>query len=76
MWLGGLTGVIYVVSSAALAARLGSAGWLSLVIAGQIVASLLLDHFGLVGFDARPVNALRVAGAFLLLAGVYLVLKS
>lgn len=75
MWLGGAAGVMYVVSSSALAYRLGSAGWLSLVIAGQIVTSLVLDHFGLVGFAAHPVNAWRIVGALLLLAGVALVLR-
>lgn len=75
MWLGGLTGVVYVLSSAALSQRLGSTGWLGLVIAGQVLASLILDHYGLIGFSAHPIHPLRLAGAGLLLAGVYLVLR-
>jgi transporter family-2 protein len=75
MWLGGLVGTVYVASSAALAYRIGSAGWLGLIITGQILASLFLDHFGLVGFDAHPVNGYRLAGAALLLLGVFLVLR-
>ncbi len=75
MWMGGMTGVFYVISSAALSQRLGSAGWLSVIIAGQIFASLILDHYGLVGFSTHPAHPLRLAGAALLLLGVYLVLR-
>jgi transporter family-2 protein len=75
MWLGGMTGVVYIVSAAALSQRVGSVGWLSLIIAGQIVASLLLDHFGLIGFSSHPINAFRVMGVLFLLVGVFLVLK-
>ena len=42
---------------------------------GQIVASLALDHFGLVGFPRRPITSTRVLGAVVLLVGVALVLR-
>lgn len=75
MWLGGCTGVVYVASSAALANRVGGAAWLGMIIAGQLIASLVLDHYGLLGFSAHPINPLRIAGAGLLLLGAYLLLK-
>ena len=74
-WLGGLIGAGYVGGSAAFATRLGAAGWLGAVVAGQIGASLLIDHFGLLGFPARPLDLPRVVGIFLLLAGMALVLR-
>jgi transporter family-2 protein len=75
IWLGGLVGALYVASAAAYASRLGAAAWMALVIAGQLLASLVLDHVGLVGFAPHPINALRLLGAALLLAGVVLVLS-
>jgi bacterial/archaeal transporter family-2 protein len=37
--------------------------------------SLLLDHYGLVGFAERQVTPLRLVGAALLVAGVVLIRK-
>lgn len=76
IWMGGLVGAVYVASAAAYAARLGAASWLGLIITGQIVTSLVLDHFGLIGFTRHPVNSMRLVGAALLLAGVVLVLRN
>jgi transporter family-2 protein len=74
-WLGGLVGAGYVAATAAFARKLGAAGWLSAIVTGQIVASLALDHFGLIGFRPHPMNGTRLLGAALLLAGVILVLR-
>ena len=74
MFGGGLVGAVYVASSATFASRLGAAAWLGLIVSGQILASLALDHFGLVGFSKRPVTLLKISGVLLLLAGVAMVL--
>jgi len=42
-------------------------------LAGQIAASMVLDHFGLLGFPHIPFDAKRLLGACLLAAGVYLI---
>lgn len=76
MWLGGLVGAMYVTSAAEFAPKLGAAPWLGLVVTGQILSSLALDHFGLVGFPTHPLSATRLIGAILLLCGVFLVLRS
>jgi bacterial/archaeal transporter family-2 protein len=76
IWVGGVVGVAYVASTAAYATKIGAAPWLGLVVTGQILTSLLLDHFGLIGFVPHPVNFSRLVGAVLLLLGVVLVLRS
>lgn len=73
MWIGGLLGAGYIVTAAAVAPRLGAAGWLGLLVAGQVVSSVVMDHFGLVGFEVRPATWQRLVGVALLLAGVVLV---
>lgn len=75
-WGGGLVGAVYVASAAAFASRLGAASWLGLIVTGQIVASLVMDHYGLVGFPYRPITLWKVAGAVLMLAGVTMVLSA
>ncbi len=75
VWGGGLLGAVFVTAAAAFAPRLGAATFISITIAGQVLVSILLDHFGVVGFAARPVTAMRLLGALLLIAGVLLVRK-
>jgi len=72
-WLGGLYGAMYVAALAYGTPRLGLAATLTVGIAGQIAAALVLDHFGLLGLRLAPVSPLRLAGAALVLAGVVLV---
>ncbi|MFC4928555.1 DMT family transporter [Delftia deserti] len=75
LWIGGVLGAIYVASAAAVTPKLGAGGFLVCVVAGQIVVSVLVDHFGLMGLGARPVNWSRLAGVALILGGVFLVVQ-
>jgi transporter family-2 protein len=75
-WTGGLLGAVYVVSTILIGPRLGAATLLSLVVAGQMIAAMLLDHYGLLGFSQQGINLWRVAGALLLIAGTVLVLRN
>jgi transporter family-2 protein len=56
-----------------LAPRLGAATLVAALVAGQMVASLLIDHYGWVGFAVHPVNPVRILGAALVVGGVVLV---
>ncbi|NER61073.1 DMT family transporter [Pseudomonas sp. MAFF212428] len=73
LWIGGVVGALYVVSAAAITPQLGASGFLLLVVAGQIVASLLVDHFGLMGLAGKPITFARLAGVVLIFGGVLLV---
>ena len=73
MWLGGVLGVFIVSTNIIAAPRLGAALLMSLAIAGQLGAGLLLDHYGAFSFPVHPISWGRVAGATLLVAGVALI---
>ncbi|CAB1063730.1 hypothetical protein D1BOALGB6SA_8514 [Olavius sp. associated proteobacterium Delta 1] len=73
IWSGGFLGAFLVASTVVLAPRLGAASMMSLIIAGQMFASLFLDHFGWLGYQVHPVSGLRMLGAALLLGGVVLI---
>jgi len=73
VWIGGALGAFYVLGSIVAAPRLGAVTLFVMILAGQALASLAADHFGWVGFEEHPVNALRLAGVALLAAGVALV---
>jgi len=73
VWMGGLLGATYVSMTVVLAPRLGAAAMLGAVMTGQLVGSLLMDHYGAVGYPVRPLSLERVGGAVLLLLGVLLI---
>jgi len=75
-WLGGLIGAAYVVGSLHLGPRIGATLLLALILAGQMAMSLVVDHFGLLGFPHHPVNLPRLAGAVLLVVGALLIVKN
>jgi transporter family-2 protein len=73
VWVGGLLGAFYVLGSVVAAPKLGAATLVAVILAGQAVASLLVDHFGWVGFEENPVTLGRLAGIALVAVGVALV---
>ena len=72
IWLGGALGALYVACFTLLVPRLGTASLVCLAILGQVTASLLLDHYGVLQAPRRA-DAVRVAGALLVLVGAVLV---
>ena len=72
---GGLMGVIYLTGTILLAPRLGAGALVGLVVAGQLVFSVLLDHFGWIGFEQHSAGIGRLAGCALMIAGVFLISK-
>ena len=73
---GGAIGAIYVLSIISLLPKLVTANLFSLIIAGQMIMSLIFDHFGFFGMPTHPVNTARVAGTFLLITSVYIIQKA
>ena len=74
LWCGGLIGAVFVFCGTLLVPRLGAAGMICLVVAGQLVGSLLFDHYGVLA-QPRPVDALRLCGALLVGIGALMVLR-
>ena len=72
-WVGGLYGAVFVAVAAFAAPRIGIGVLLTAAIAGQLLAALILDHYGFFGLPRQPVNLTRIAGVTLVLAGAMLV---
>lgn len=72
-WSGGALGALFIGLAILLVPRLGAATFIALLIAGQMMTSVALDHFGVLGLSARPVDAGRLVGITLLIAGVVLI---
>lgn len=74
-WTGGLLGAFFVSAVAASVPRIGVALTFSLVIAGQMLITLFLDHFGFLGVPVKEISLVRVLGVTLITIGVILIRK-
>ena len=74
-WGAGILGGIYITASATFGSTLGGATFIALIVAGQMIAALALDHYGLLGFPVRPIDAWRVSGALLVIFGMFLLAR-
>ena len=72
-WVGGFMGAFFVTAAVTLVPRLGVAMTFSLIIAGQMMVALVLDHFGFLGLEQRPVTIPRILGILLITGGVVLI---
>lgn len=76
LWIaGGALGALFVTTAAWATPKIGAGAFFSTLIAAQLVAALLMDHFGLIGLDVREANPMRWLGVALLIAGAVLVVR-
>ena len=72
-WLGGLCGATYVTAVFLLIPEIGAATVVVLTVAGQQLASVAVDRYGLLHLPRREISGRRLTGVALLLAGAVLV---
>ena len=72
---GGAMGATLVTLSLLFAPRVGAGTWLGILVLAQLAGGVLLDHFGLAGYEVRPATAARLGGVALMAAGVALVVR-
>jgi transporter family-2 protein len=74
-WTGGLFGAVYGVAAVLLASQMGAATLTALVVTGQLICSVVLDHYGWVGFEVHPASVWRIVGCGLMALGMFLIAK-
>jgi transporter family-2 protein len=72
-WTGGILGAFFVTVIASSVPRLGVALTFSLAIAGQMLITLVIDHFGLLDVPVKEISIPRILGVVLIVAGVIIV---
>ena len=75
-WLGGgLTGAIFITATMLAVPRLGMALTFGLVVAGQMIVAVLLDHFNILVAEKHSFNAWRFIGIVIIIVGVVIIRK-
>lgn len=72
-WSGGLLGAFFIATAAFAGPRVGALLFMVLVIAGQLVMAITLDHFGWAGFRESPITFSKLAGLLLIIAGIWMI---
>ena len=72
---GGILGALYVTSVLVTVRTLGAGGVTAATIAGQLTASVAVDHFGALHVEKSPVTLGKVVGIVLLAVGVWLIVR-
>jgi transporter family-2 protein len=73
---GGVLGAFFVTTVILSIQKIGSANMICLIVAGQLMTAMVLDHYGLLGFKLHQINGWRIAGGVFIVGGVYLILKN
>jgi transporter family-2 protein len=75
VWVGGLLGAFYVTSIILAFPRIGPALTFGIVVAGQMIMSVLLDHFNILVAQQHSVNVWKLLGIVLIVTGVVIIRK-
>ncbi len=74
-WMGGILGAFYVTAIILSFPRIGPAMTFGLVVAGQMVIAVALDHFNILVAQQHPINLWRILGIVLIVTGVIIIRK-
>ena len=75
LYIGAFLGVIIMVTPVFLVPRIGATFTLTALVVGQLLLSVVVDHFGWLNTPQSEISLERIAGIFLLIGGVYLIGK-
>ena len=75
IWLGGLLGAFYIAVIIFAFPKLGPGLSFGLIVAAQMIVSVLLEHHNVLVAQQHPVNLMRVLGIVLIISGVVIIRK-
>lgn len=75
-YTGGFYGIVFVTAIFILAPKIGIANTLISAVVGQLLVSVFLDHFGMLGLAKHPAGVVRIIGCVGLVISLYLIQKS
>ncbi len=75
VWFGGIVGAFYVTVTILAFPRLGPGVTFGLIVAGQMIMSVVLEHNNILVAQPNPINAMKILGIVLIIAGVVIIRK-
>ena len=76
LWLiGGTLGALFVSTATWATPKIGAGAFFATLIAAQLIAALVIDHFGLLGLEQKPATLARLTGVPVLILGAWLMIR-
>ena len=76
LWIsGGAIGAFMVTMAIVIQPQIGAAAWVACYVFGQLTMSILIDNYGMLNLDIRPINLMRLIGMFCLAIGAILIAR-
>lgn len=75
LFIGGVLGALFVGSSIFLIPKMGATTMIAAFVTGQLLMSVFIDHYGLLGIPVNQVSVTRIIGIILLFIGLLLVVR-
>ncbi|MFY8033567.1 MAG: DMT family transporter [Flexibacteraceae bacterium] len=75
LYIGGLIGSVYLYGIVLLIPKIGSLMAFTLIIAGQLVMAMIIDHYGLLGMEQQSITYKSIIGVALIGFGIYMIKK-
>jgi transporter family-2 protein len=75
VFAGGTLGAFYVTAIILAVPRIGPALTFGLVVAGQMLIAIILDHFNILVAQQHSINIWRILGVILIVSGVLIIRK-
>lgn len=73
IWIGGFLGAFFVFGNAYLVPIIGTGAVVVLALLGQMISSLVVDQFGLLGATVKKIVPIQIVGIIVLFVGVALI---
>lgn len=74
-YTGGLLGAFFVIVAVLSQPKIGAASLVACMVLGQVICSMIFDHYGIFGISIRELTVTRALGGLLVVGGVILVVK-
>jgi transporter family-2 protein len=75
LFTGGLVGSFFILGALFLLPKLGATLFFGQVVLGQLLMTIILDHFGILGLPVHKIDFFRIVGIIFLIIGSSLILK-
>lgn len=75
LFTGGIIGSLFILGAVFILPKIGASAFFGQIVLGQLLMTLIVDHYGLLGVPVHRIDNYRLLGATLLISGSFLVLK-
>ena len=72
LYMAGLIVVFYMLAVSIVGPKIGIANTIMLVLLGQIISAIIIDHFGLFKYPIVSINPTKLIGVVFMVIGIYL----